>query len=145
MQAHMEWAKGDPAVLQCWMHRPVYRRSSAALQAEDGFSQARVLTALTCCVVSPCPGVVGAALLGGALFAGRHRGGAGGTRLSRASTVGVYPAMRKVLCKRRCACVCLASRCAKINHNRYGTCLRGMLFAALRALRARRSAAASRF
>ena len=41
VQAHSEWVKGEPAVVQYWLRGSAAARSTAALQAEEGVSQAR--------------------------------------------------------------------------------------------------------
>lgn len=40
-EAHVEWQRGEPAVMKYWLRGMAPARSTAALQAEEGVSQAR--------------------------------------------------------------------------------------------------------
>lgn len=39
LQNHLVWARGEPAFIKYWLDGPATLRSSAALEAEEGFSQ----------------------------------------------------------------------------------------------------------
>ena len=45
LQSHLNWRIGEPAVAQYWLKGAALSRSTAALQAEDGVSQVRMI----CC------------------------------------------------------------------------------------------------